>query len=136
VTYGNGIHAALENAGVVGMTTKQVADILGVSTVTISRWRKAQLVMPKPYKHGKLTVYVFSDQDVKVLEDIKQRMKPGRRRNDDNTVRITKPPRPQAVSPQAQRRHQRNQELRKERALASKTFPGSDLHASPKEDGP
>lgn len=90
----HGIHAAMVNAGITGYTTKTVADTLGISSVSLSRWRKAGLVNPQVFHHGKLTIHVFSDEDVQICRDIQQRMRPGRRVTGDDSVRITKPPRP------------------------------------------
>lgn len=132
----NGIHAALEKAGIKGYTTKAVADQLGVSTVTISRWRKAGLVKPQAFHHGKLTVYVFSDKDVAVCRDIQQRLRPGRRAAGDDSVRITKPPRPVAVTVRARQRHERLQQLRREKASAPTPVSPVDVSAPTEGDGP
>jgi DNA-binding transcriptional MerR regulator len=132
----NGIHAALKKAGIRGLTTKGVADQLGVSTVTISRWRKAGLVSPQSYRHGKLTVYVFSDEDIQVCRDVQQRLRPGRRAAGDDSVRITKPPQTVNVSVRSRKRYERLQQMRKDRASADKAISPGDLYASTPGDGP
>jgi hypothetical protein len=115
----NGIHAAMDNAKVTGFTTKTVAETLGVSTMTVTRWRKAGLVRPIPFHHGKVTVYVFSTDDIKVMREVQKHLRPGRRSKGDDSVRVTKPPKAVPTNNKAVARHALRQ-LRKDQIDAGK----------------
>lgn len=129
----NGIHAALEKMHVDGYTTKTVAEAVGVSTMTISRWRKAGLVTPRLYRQGKATVYIFSAEDIKTCQDIHKRLRPGRRKLGDESVRVTKPPDPPSIGVVAQQRHARLAKARRDRIRDSKAITEDEVQTSVRE---
>jgi hypothetical protein len=95
----------MEARGVKGYTTKTVAEAVGVSPLTITRWRRAGLVRPQAFKHGKIVAYVFSADDIESCQRIKKTMKAGRRAADDDSVRVTKPPKIPVINRRAVERH-------------------------------
>lgn len=116
----HGVHARLRELGVKGMTTKEVADEVGVSAKTILRWRQAGVIHPKHLRIGKLVVYVFSPDDVAECVRLHAEViKPGRKSKEDKSVRVSYPQRVKRVRPSspAVRKAIRNK-------LAAKRNPG------------
>jgi len=101
----SGIHAAMDAKGIKGYTTKTVAEAVGVSTLTITRWRRAGLVKPEVFQHGKIMAYVFSAEDIETCINIHKTMKAGRRQAGDDSVRITNPPKIPVINRRAVERH-------------------------------
>jgi len=131
----NGIYAALDKAGVTGHTTKAVADAVGVSTLTITRWRRAGLLKPEPFHFGKAVAYIFSDADIEAAKEVKKRMHAGRRPTDDESVRVTKPPKTNAAALARLAKIRRQQRARKELASARKTISTDHVPTDEKEAG-
>lgn len=70
-------------------TAKEVAEILGKSEDTIIRWRRDKIYVPKEQAtFGKITVWLYSDEDIAKMSDLGRR--PGTRSARPLTTNISK----------------------------------------------
>jgi predicted site-specific integrase-resolvase len=64
----------------VAYTTKQAADLCGVSTDTIVRWRKSGAVVPsESLLMGKTRVFLYTPRDILSLKQYANESYPGKR---------------------------------------------------------
>lgn len=80
------VHAVAHMEGGPYYTRGQAANMLGVTYDTMRRWLREGKA-PKPSKrvqHGKLNVYVYTDDDIAALSEWKQTIHYGRPRKQAN----------------------------------------------------
>lgn len=66
-------------------TRSRAARKINRSPDTLKRWHKAGLCVPSSsMKAGQLTVWLYSDEDIKQLREVARLQKPGRKRKVQN----------------------------------------------------
>lgn len=85
----SGPQSTLDAMGVGGLMAADAAAEVGVSTKTLTRWRRAGLLHPLAYKIGELTVYVYYDEDIAEARQVRATIHPGVHADGDTSPRIS-----------------------------------------------
>lgn len=77
----DGIQAMVRRMSPTRYTVNEAASLVGRSPDTLVRWRRAGIYEPSDsMKVGSLTVWLYTDDDIRYMKEMAKDLKPGRKR--------------------------------------------------------